>query len=1072
MNFKDLIRHRLLFVIFSALTPMAAMGAAAPMIEELRPGSRIVLIGNGLGAQMLDYGEFETRLHQAFPEHQLVLRNLCVEGDTATYRPRAGRESSWAFPGAEAVSDGYPQHKGNGVEPSPDDWLALSQADIILGFFGYNESFNGPAGVRQFAAELDAWVQHSKRQSYNGKSPPQLILVSPIAFEDLPGSGDLPNGDNENANLILYADAMAKVASDHGIGYIDLFHPSNMAMKATEEAFTLNGFLPNAGGNRLIAGLLVEALFGIEPGKSLDETLRQLVLDKNWMWKHDYRILNGVHVYGRRRAPFGTVNYPPEIEKTRQLTTNRDQAIWAQAQGKTFDLETADAGTRELDPVETNFGRDIEFIGESDAKETFKMMEGFKIELFAAESDFPDLRNPVNMSFDNQGRLWVSVAPSYPAYRPGDPRPDDKLIIFEDTDGDGKADKQSVFADGLHLPMGFELAAEGVYVAQQPDLILLQDRDGDGQADHREIVLRGFDSHDTHHSIGAFCVDPMGALYMPEGIFLHSQVETPYGPRRNSWSGVWRYDPQGQRLERYSRSVYANPWGIAFDDWGQCYIADASGGANWWGLPLSVKMPPGKFVGKTEQFAPKRARPTSGAEFISSRHFPDELQGGYMVNNVIGFHGTSIHDIREDGSGFAGKHRGDLLNSKDPNFRPVDLEFAPDGSLYILDWHNPLIGHMQHSARDPKRDSDHGRIYRVTYPARPLVEPVKIAGASIDELLKALEEPEIRTRYRARRELRKYPADELLPHTQRWLAEKDSSSPRYNHHLLEGLWVTAGAGQIDHEILIKALNSSAHQTRAAAVDVIRFRWHSIPEHAEILLKAASDSHPRVRLAAMVAASWLDNEDGARIASAALEQPYDKWMTEAYEAALNTLKPHIQALSLKGLLQLSGNTRTRSFIEGQLRINQESEKEAPEPKLAPDELELFRHGKEVFAREAHCATCHGEDGKGTDIYPPLAKSEWVTGDQDRFIKLVLKGLWGPITVNGKTYDPGNGVPPMMGFEYLLDDRDAAAVITYVRNSFGNEASAVKPGKIKEVRAEVKDKKGHYMVEELLQLHPIK
>ncbi|PXA03201.1 dehydrogenase [Coraliomargarita sinensis] len=1070
MTFRPLSLGELILTL-TACFVILHTADAGPVMEELEARTHIVLLGNGLGSQMLDYGEFETRLHQAFPGHRLVVRNLCFEGDTATYRPRAGRNAPWAFPGAEKVSQGYPRHRGKGVEPSPNEWLEICQADIILGFFGYNESFKGPEGLRQFTAELEAWIEHSKAQSYNGEAPPRLVLVSPIAFENLSSQTNLPKSDRENANLILYAEAMAKVAARHGVGYVDLFHPTNSAMKTREGPFTLNGFLPNTRGNRLIADLLMEQLFGIAPAKEVDGELLKAVLEKNWMWRHDYRIVNGVHVYGRRRAPYGTVNYPPEIEKTRQLTANRDQAIWAQAQGKPFDLEAADAATRQLEPIETNFRRDIDFIGESDSIESFKMMDGFKIELFAAESDFTDLRNPINMSFDNRGRLWVCVSPSYPAYRPGDPKPDDKLIIFEDTDDDGKADKQTVFADGLHLPMGFELAADGVYVAQQPDLVLLQDRDGDGKADHREVVLRGFDPHDTHHSIGAFCVDPMGGLYMPEGIFLHSQVETAYGPRRNSWSGVWRYDPFDQRIERYSRSVYANPWGIAFDDWGQCYIADASPGTNWWGLPLSVRMPPGKYVGKTKQFAPKRARPTSGAEFISSRHFPEELQGGYMVNNVIGFHGTSIHNVREDGSGFTGEHRGDLLSSRDPNFRPVDLEFAPDGSLYILDWHNPLIGHMQHSTRDPKRDHDHGRIYRVTYPERPLVKPVKIAGASIDQLLKALEEPEIRTRYRARRELRKYSAEALLPKIQAWLEEKDTASPRYEHHLLEALWATAGSGKVDPELLDQALNASAHQVRAAAVDVVRFRKHTIPNHTGLLLKAASDSHPRVRLAAMVAASWLDNEDGAKIASAALEQSYDMWMTEAYEAALGTLQPYFRSLALKGALKATGNSRTRAFLEGRLSINEERKKKAPEPKLPPEELALFRHGKEVYAREAHCVTCHGEDGKGTDIYPPLTPNAWVRGDDERLIKIALKGLWGPINVADKTYDPGNGVPPMTAFEHLLDDRELAAVLTYVRHSFGNKGPSIKPEQVEKVRAETKDKQSYYLVEEILEEHPI-
>jgi glucose/arabinose dehydrogenase len=113
-----------------------------------------------------------------------------------------------------------------------------------------------------------------------------------------------------------------------------------------------------------------------------------------------------------------------------------------------------------------------------------------------------------------------------------------------------------------------------------------------------------------------------------------------------------------------------------------------------------------------------RVRPTSGLEFVSSRHFPDEVQGDILLNNTIGFLGTKQHRMQDDGTGYKSSFRQDLIVSEDKNYRPVDLEFAPDGSLYIADWHNVLIGHMQHNARDPLRDKQHGRIYRITYPSR------------------------------------------------------------------------------------------------------------------------------------------------------------------------------------------------------------------------------------------------------------------------------------------------------------------------------------------------------------------
>jgi mono/diheme cytochrome c family protein len=402
----------------------------------------------------------------------------------------------------------------------------------------------------------------------------------------------------------------------------------------------------------------------------------------------------------------------------------------------------------------------------------------------------------------------------------------------------------------------------------------------------------------------------------------------------------------------------------------------------------------------------------------------------------------------------------------------VDLEFAPDGSLYLLDWHNPLIGHMQHSARDPNRDHDHGRIYRVTYPSRPLVKPVTIAGASIPDLLKALEEPEYRTRYRARRELRSHDAAKVIPAAKAWIASKDAASPKYDHNLTEALWVTWGTGKPDRELLGKCLAAKSHQARAAAVEVIRWAYHKIPDHAALLKQAADDAHPRVRLAAMVAASWLSNADGAEIASLALEKPVDFWMTDAYKAALDTLKPFIVELSKKPGFDLASRPLTRDFIGGKLKFHAGNvvPTAPPEPKLPAAEMALYKLGKEVYSRDVHCATCHQAGGAGDAIYPPLAGSEWVTGDETRLIKLVLKGIWGPITVKGKVFDPKNGVPPMMGFEPLLKDEEVAGVLTYIRNSFGNSAPAVKPEKVKEIREAIKDKKDFYTVEDLLKQHP--
>ena len=239
------------------------------------------------------------------------------------------------------------------------------------------------------------------------------------------------------------------------------------------------------------------------------------------------------------------------------------------------------------------------------------------------------------------------------------------------------------------------------------------------------------------------------------------------------------------------------------------------------------------------------------------------------------------------------------------------------------------------------------------------------------------------------------------------------------------------------------------------------------------MKAANDPEPLVRLEALSAASWLDNGDGARIALEVLKNPIDKWMPEAIKTAFLTLRDDIDLLKKDGKLDLSDNPRAADYLDGKLKIEPEESKkdDVPEPKLPAAELELWRIGKEVFSRDAHCATCHQADGKGQEkIYPPLAGSEWVMGDEERLIKLALKGLWGPITVKGAKFDPTTGVPPMMGFGPLLNDKEMAGVLTFVRNSFGNQAPAVKPESVAKIREATKDKADFFTVEDLLKQHP--
>lgn len=1002
---------------------------------------------------MMNFGHFETEMHVRYPDSLLFIRNMCDGGDTPGFRPHAGRNSPWAFPGAEKFQTELAHPSGSeGFFETPDEWLNRLRADVIIAFFGYNESFMGKDGVENYRRELTAFVEHTLIQKYNGAKPAQLALISPIAFEDLSDKIDVPNGASQNENLALYTEAMKQVAKQYNLPFVDAFTESKKWYAASDEFLTIDGSQLNESGYQRLSKLLANGVFGNDEAKAENHRslIHDAVMEKNWMWHNDYKIPNGVHVFGQRYNPFGPDNYPAELKKIREMTAIRDEAIWKAARGERMDVAAADKKTSPLPPVETNYnpeeGKDgsLEYLYGEEAVKKLKVPTGYKIELFASEKEFVDLANPVQLSFDNKGRLWVATMPTYPHYRPGDEKPNDKLLIFEDTDKDGKADKQTTFAEGLHLPIGFELAPEGVYVSQGTNLILLTDEDGDDKADRREILLSGFDDHDTHHAHSAYTADPSGAIYMGEGVFLHTNVETSYGPVRATNGGFLRYNPARRHLERTAQLSIPNPWGIAFDDWGQNFFAETSGPDVRWMMPGSIKPRYGVATHKSMNLIEEKhlVRPTSGLEFVSSRHFPDGVQGDMLINNTIGFLGTKQHVIEDDGTGYKSRHRLDLVKSEDSNFRPVDMEFAPDGSLYIIDWHNILIGHMQHNARDPLRDHVHGRIYRVTYPSRPLVEPAKVAGASISELLDNLKLPEYRTRYRTRRELRGRNPEEVLTALRKWVANLNIEDEKYDHHLIEALWVSWGLNRVEQKILHMVLQSKDYHARAAGVRVLRYSGHQVGNQAELLMRAAGDEHGRVRLEALVAASWLDKENGLPIVQEAGKHPLDEWIVHAYETAL----AHLEGKSVS-----------------------EKKEESVQTDLKGNERELFIKGKDIYAREGFCITCHQPDGKGlpTSGFPPITGTPWVEGSEERLIKLVLKGLHGPIEVRNTKYP---GQVPMTPFEGMLNDEEVAAVLTYVRNSFGNKASPVSPEKVKAVRQKVQEKKGFYSPGELLKEHP--
>lgn len=872
---------------------------------ELKRGDHICLVGNTLAERMQYFGWLETRLVNRFPQHDLVFRNLGYSADELTIRLRSrdfGTPDQWL-----AGSAPIPQpEKLNPSAPVRQDRFELTntKADVILAFFGYNESFAGEAGLPKFKQDLAEWIKHTLAQKYNGKSAPRLILFSPIAHEDL-GDRNLSDGQANNERLELYSAAMAEVAKSNGVLLVDLFAPTLRLYQSSDQPLTINGVHLNERGDELVAAVIEDALFpGAAAGRrdaAALARLRQAVNDKNFYWFHRYRATDGYSTFGDRaflKFTDGQSNYEVvqrELEMLDLQTSNRDKQVWAVARGGEY--QPVDDNLPPLIPVVSNKpgplpgGKHVFLGGGEESISKMTVHQRMKVTLFASEAEFPDLISPVQMAFDTKGRLWVATWPTYPHWRPTDPM-NDKLLILEDTNNDGKADQAKAFADNLHNPTGFEFWGGGVIVAQAPNLVFLKDTDGDDRADVRVNLLHGLDTADTHHTANSFTLDPGGALYFQEGTFHHTQVETPWGRARRVANGaVFRYEPRAQKFDVYVSFGFANPHGHVFDRWGQDIVVDGTGAVPYHGTLFSGHVNYPQKHGRPPTVYPQRTRPCSGLEVLTSRHFPEEMQGNLLVPNVIGFQGILRYKVLDKDSSFTAVEQEPIVYSSDPNFRPTDLEMAPDGSLYFTDWHNPIIGHMQHNLRDPNRNKTYGRVYRVTCEGRPLLAPPKIAGEPIEKLLELLKAPEDRVRSRARIELSGRPTAEVIATTERWLAGLNKADADYEHQTLEALWMHQHHNVVNTSLLERVLTSHDFHARAAGVRVLCYWRDRVSNALDLLRKAAGDEHPRVRLEAVRSASFFTLPEAIEIPLLAAERPSDLYLDYLSEETTKTLDPY-------------------------------------------------------------------------------------------------------------------------------------------------------------------------------------
>ncbi len=474
-------------------------------------------------------------------------------------------------------------------------------------------------------------------------------------------------------------------------------------------------------------------------------------------------------------------------------------------------------------------------------EDSLRMMHvrpGFRVQLFASE---PLVVNPLAIDFDSRGRAYVLEARQYPVKATNGPGRD-RILILEDTDGDFRADRVKVFAEGLNLASGLAVGYGGVFVGQAPQLLFLEDTNGDDRADRRTVLLDGWVFEDTHETLNSFVIGPDGWLYGTHGIMHESTVR---GRRFNA--AVWRYHPKWDRFEVVAEGTN-NPWGLDFNRSGDWFVSTsviphlfhiAPGGFHrhglirWWTNPHAygeiwpivdhrhfpprysgwelVRYPMSastrKNIAGDDVLAYGGGHAHSGLAICSTDLWPEELRGGAIVGNLHGRR-LNVDRIRPYRSGYIATHQPDLLWSDDPFFRPVHLKFGPRGALYVLDWYDRQICHNT----DPSVwDRQFGRIYVVVPENLP---PERDAGER-GGCVAALASPDT-WRWRqalrrvAHRGLRKSDVAEL----RRWMESGDE------RRRLRALWALYVAGRLGVEELVQFASSSNDAVGAAATRLL------------------------------------------------------------------------------------------------------------------------------------------------------------------------------------------------------------------------------------------------------------
>lgn len=496
----------------------------------------------------------------------------------------------------------------------------------------------------------------------------------------------------------------------------------------------------------------------------------------------------------------------------------------------------------------------------ADAQKKFVVPEGFEVRLFAAE---PDVINPVAMTWDERGRLWVVELYEYPLGAADGQKPRDRIKILEDTDNDGRADKVTIFAEGFNLATGILIGDGGVYVGQAPDLLFLQDTNGDDKADKRTSVLTGFGLHDRHELLNGFTWGPDGWLYMTHGVFTASKVKIPEAttPGVDMNAAVARFNPRNKKFEIFADGT-SNPWGVDFDKYGNAFVSacvidhlfhmapggiyQRQGGVP--GNPYAYELLPSIVDHKHHMAA------YCGICIYEGDNFPAEYRGRVFMGNI---HQNAInHDkLTPNGSSFKATAEKDFVTTSDGWFMPISQQVGPDGALWIGDWYDKYPCYQNAQADPEGVDRTYGRIWRVVHVGK---EAGKKMGSRRDTnmnlrtadgivLIKMVEDKNIWHRRMAQRLLSERQDKNTVVFLSTLMIADAPVESR-----LTALWTLYSAQLLEPRALLTILNDREPAMRAWAARIIGEYRTTNPKIFERLHDLASDESPIVRLAMAVA----------------------------------------------------------------------------------------------------------------------------------------------------------------------------------------------------------------------------